>query len=200
MVNLLIYNPGKANISETSFGGHPVANNPSEFKWPICKYCQLPMQFLGKIASGNHLYQIFMCQNDPGCCEEWDPDEGGNKVIVTARSTFEIVSAPTEGLTTRGVEYSAQTVVVQSSGYEEAREKWASNNMNYREVLGQIGGVPFWLQGDETPICKLCKEPMQFLAQLEEGPDSKTEMNFGGGSAYVFKCTCNESAKFLWQC
>ena len=43
---------------------------------------------------------------------------------------------------------------------------------------------------------------MRFLAQLEEGPDWRTEMNFGGGGCgYVFDCTCRSgSAKLLWQC
>ncbi|WP_261365043.1 hypothetical protein [Anatilimnocola floriformis] len=40
---------------------------------------------------------------------------------------------------------------------------------------------------------------MNFLAQLEEGPEPA--MNFGGGGcAYVFDCGCgNHSAKLLWQ-
>ena len=73
MVNLLIFNPIQANLSETSFGGYPVKNKLEEFNWPVCSCYMLPMQFLGKIASKSYLYQIFMCQNDPGCCEEWDP-------------------------------------------------------------------------------------------------------------------------------
>jgi hypothetical protein len=73
MTDLLIYSPlktKKANFFETNFGGLPVAKNAQEFDWPNCTHCQLPMQFLGKIASENRLYQIFMCQNDPGVCEE----------------------------------------------------------------------------------------------------------------------------------
>ena len=43
---------------------------------------------------------------------------------------------------------------------------------------------------------------MQMVAQLEEGPENRTGMNFGGrGSAYVFRCGCaHGSAKMLWQC
>jgi hypothetical protein len=201
MVNLLIHNPIKASLSETSFGGHPVKNNLDEFNWPICACCSLPMQFLGKIASENYLYQIFMCQNDPGVCEEWGPDDGGNKVIVTAISALEEVAAPSEGLTTRETEYSALAIEVQGNEYDESREQWVNeNNLSYREVLGQINGAPAWLQGEEIPNCDICNKPMQFLAQLEEGPDYETAMNFGGGSAYIFKCTCSKSAKFLWQC
>jgi hypothetical protein len=201
MINLLVHNPAKSDLAQTSFGGLPVKNESEEFNWPHCSSCKLPMQFLGKIAQGNYLYQIFMCQNDPGCCEEWGPDEGGNKVIVTSPSSLEKTVAPSKGLTTREAEYSALIVPVECYDYEHAREKWANdNNKNYRDVLGQINGVPAWLQGEEVPICNSCNSPMQFIAQLEQGPNSDTEMNFGGGSAYVFNCTCSASAKFLWQC
>jgi hypothetical protein len=68
-------------------------------------------------------------------------------------------------------------------------------------VLGMVKGEPFWLQGDETPICNTCSQPMKLLAQLEVGPEYETEMNFGGGGcAYLFDCKECESAKFLWQC
>jgi hypothetical protein len=41
---------------------------------------------------------------------------------------------------------------------------------------------------------------MRFVAQLEQGPDSASEMNFGGGCAYVFDCGCGaHAAKMLWQ-
>ena len=204
MVDLLIYSPIKAqtaSFSETRFGGLPVAEKPQEFEWPCCAYCKLPMQFLGKIASGNRLYQIFMCQNDPGVCEEWSPDDGGNKVVVTPLTTLASVSSPAEGETTRAEEYAAHLVTVDANDYEAARKKFTEdNNMSYRQILGQMGGSPFWLQGDDTPTCDLCQKPMHFLAQLEEGPDNKTAMNFGGGSAYVYKCDCGDCAKFLWQC
>ncbi len=43
---------------------------------------------------------------------------------------------------------------------------------------------------------------MRLAAQLEQGPDADTEMNFGGGgTAFVFSCpTHPEQARFLWQC
>ena len=101
------------------------------------------------------------------------PEDGGNKVIVIPISTLEIVPAPSDGLTTRGAEYSAHSVLIQCDEYGEAREKWINeNNVNYRQVLGQVNGAPTWLQGDETPNCSQCDAPMEFLAQLEEGPDS----------------------------
>jgi hypothetical protein len=70
-----------------------------------------------------------------------------------------------------------------------------------RDVLGQLGGVPWWIQSDGKPDCLVCAEPMRFVAQLEEGRDHRTAANFGGGGCgYAFTCEpCGEAA-FLWQC
>ncbi|MEK8032912.1 hypothetical protein AACH06_18990 [Ideonella sp. DXS29W] len=69
-------------------------------------------------------------------------------------------------------------------------------------MLGQWRGEPAWLQAEEVPDGDECQQPMALAAQLEQGRDSTTEMNFGGGgSAYVFRCTCASGrAKMLWQC
>ncbi|MFJ3792841.1 hypothetical protein [Kitasatospora sp. NPDC090091] len=68
-------------------------------------------------------------------------------------------------------------------------------------MLGRLGGEPDWLQYDETPSCSSCARPMAFVAQLQEGPDPVTAMNFGGGgTAYAFACEPCAGAAFLWQC
>ena len=44
---------------------------------------------------------------------------------------------------------------------------------------------------------------MTFVAQIEEGFDSESTANFGGGCAYLFGLGCDcelLSGKFLWQC
>ncbi|MEM4987355.1 DUF4272 domain-containing protein [Collimonas sp. H4R21] len=55
---------------------------------------------------------------------------------------------------------------------------------------------------ERIPVCDSCNNPMSFVAQLEQGPDWTTAMNFGGGGcAYVYRCTCRtHQAKMLWQC
>ena len=78
-------------------------------------------------------------------------------------------------------------------GSDNARENWKGNK---RDVLGQLYGEPSWIQGDETPECDCCNKPMRFVAQLEEGPDHRTAMNFGGGGvAYLFDCKQGKTAK-----
>ncbi|MCA6058588.1 hypothetical protein HUF18_02275 [Thalassolituus sp. ST750PaO-4] len=202
MIKLLINSSGRAEMSETSFGGKPVKNIGEDFHWPKCSCCKLPMQFLAKLRIDEELHQIFMCQNDPGMCDDWDANGGGNTVVVIKPFELEFVQELSEGETLRETEHSAKVVSVDGNDYEAARSEWAEKNgISPREVLDQISGEPSWIQGDETPNCTVCNKPMEFVAQLEQGPDWKTEMNFGGGGvAYSFRCTCNGSAKFLWQC
>ena len=201
MIKLLIYKQVYETLTDSSFGGLPVRGDNENFGWPTCRNCDGPMQFLGKIVVDNKIEQIFMCQNDPGVCEDWDANDGGNKVLVTTSKELVFVQSPAEGVTTRETNYGVEIVNFKSKDYNEARLAWAeNNNKSPREVLGQLFGAPSWIQGDETPVCDSCKKPMRFVVQLEQGPDWKTEMNFGGGCAYLFDCTCDLSAKFLWQC
>ncbi|MEM7343152.1 MAG: hypothetical protein AAF485_02835 [Chloroflexota bacterium] len=201
MINLLVNSTATVEIDKTSFGGRPVKNKDQPFQWPICSLCELPMQFLGKVLGNDELHQIFMCQNDPGMCDDWDANGGANAVIITKPIELEFVPVPAEGVTLRETEYSAAVVEFEASTYEEARNEWVKNNsVSRREVLGQILGQPSWIQGEDIPVCNHCHKPMQFMVQLEQGPDWKTEMNFGGGgAAYLFSCACRNSAKFLWQ-
>jgi len=201
MITLLIKSD-EFDLRETSFGGLPVKSGDQNFDWPVCKSCQLPMQYLGRIATDIGLEQIFMCQNNPGCCNEWDSESGANTVLITDSSCLNCASAPTNGEVVRNCEHGAKIVEIDAEDYDEARLKWKEESgLGMRQVLGQVYGEPQWLQNDETPTCAGCGNKMRFVAQLEQGPNWETEMNFGGGGcAYLFDCRCNGSAKFLWQC
>lgn len=191
-------------MQETNFGGAPVKGVGETFEWPTCQSCEGNMQYLGKVKADLGLEQIFMCQNDPGLCEEYAADYGGNRVVITRATELEAVAIPEEGIVVRGIEHGCEVAEYDSNDYDEAREKWAEEKqVAGRAVLGQLFGSPEWIQGDETPECDQCKKPMRFVAQLEEGygADVKADMNFGGGGcAYLFDCSCNLTAKFLWQC
>ncbi|GAA5138512.1 hypothetical protein GCM10023339_79590 [Alloalcanivorax gelatiniphagus] len=67
------------------------------------------------------------------------------------------------------------------------RAAWFSETWAFRQLFGE----PLWLQAEEVPDCDRCGRAMEFLAQLaqlEQGPDWRTEMNFGGGGvAYLFQ-------------
>jgi hypothetical protein len=161
------------------------------------------MQFLGQVQDGasSHI-ALFMCQNDPGLCDEWDPDLGGNHALQVGDVPLVVIDAPAEGNVSRPESYGMRPVICNEGDYAAARDAWRTSGGDVRAILGILGGVPEWIQADETPTCSDCAAQMDFVAQLEEGPDHSSAMNFGGGgSAYVFRCSCERKpAKFLWQC
>jgi hypothetical protein len=80
--------------------------------------------------------------------------------------------------------------------YDLARELWWKHNPDkVNDLIGQLGGEPSWMQGDETPDCPSCSRPMPLAAQLYE-----RGANFGTGEAYAFHCPACGTAAFLWQC
>lgn len=202
-IPLLVWvrNDSPRATTETIFGGLPSV--PSGFCWPKCAACEGKMQFLGQLRVGPRLMLLFMCQNDPGCCNEWDPDDGGNAVISVAPDALSLALAPVDGATTRNTRYGAKVVHFKAEDYNAARSGWAeASGCSPRMVLGHLDERPYWIQADQRPVCNSCIQPMKFVAQLETGPDYQSEMNFGGGGcAYLFNCDCaDSSAKFLWQC
>lgn len=209
--------PGEPDALVTRTGGNPLA--PAGAAWPGCATCGGPMRFLAQVvlddrgrpvtagdAPAGLLMAVFMCQNDPGSCEEWSPTGGGNRAFLFPAGALRPMPVPKpredEDDFVLGAVNSVALVVMESAGYRGARQEWADlGGNNPRNVLGQLGGAPDWLQGDETPPCPACARPMDLVAQLEEGPDPATAMNFGGGgSAFAFACAPCARAAFLWQC
>ncbi|MFP3891826.1 hypothetical protein [uncultured Ralstonia sp.] len=209
MVTLLLNTSAPdEHVVQTRFGGRPLVPADGQFVWPCCATCKQPMQFQGQIgvgATAEHpagLLLMFMCQNDPGCCDEWAPDGGGNCALFVAGTRLVLAEPPAEGLTLRETTYGARTEVQDAEDYEAARRQWCERTGSPgRQVLGQLYGMPLWLQADETPACPACGAPMRLAVQLEEGPDAHTAMNFGSGCAYLFQCGQHPGqVKFLWQC
>lgn len=196
----------------TRTGGVPLV--PVGVTWPRCAACSGPMQFLAQLlvsapddqgaeaaAVVEGVLSVFMCQNDPGLCDEWDPVEGGNRALLFPRTGLMPAPVPTEGETLLSETSGIDRTEVDAVPYDEARDNWSqSHGRPLRDVLGQLGGVPSWLQQDETPACPSCARPMGFMAQFEEGRDHRTAMNFGGGGCgYAFACTPCKEGSFLWQ-
>ncbi len=204
-IRLLLDAPAPApDALEHRFGGAPLVPADGGVEWPTCETCQGAMQFLGQLRlEGDRLLLLFMCQNDPGMCDEWDAEAGGNAaLIVSTEGTLEPLPPPAEGEHTLGATWGAReaTVTVDAAEIEEFMTAYdvARDRQEGRAVLGALGGDPAWVQGDETPSCEHCASPMTLAAQLEEGPNMETCMNFGGGVAFAFTCGCGR-AKLLWQ-
>jgi uncharacterized protein YwqG len=205
MPYLLIADPDAS--PDATVGGRPLADATT--RWPCCSSCMGPMQFLAQFpldsleeANGHHdqTLLLFQCQNDPGMCDEWDPNAGGNAALLV-QSSFRVPLQVPKGETLLSGEsrlrrVSYQAVHAQNTDdddYCEAVDAPAS------KVVGKLGGAPLWIQSDETPNCE-CGSPMAFVAQLECSGGGG--INFGDcGAGYAFVCApCRDRAKFLWQC
>lgn len=196
-INLLIKNDITDVLKETTFGGCPVKAKNSDFEWPVCQGCGEKLQYQGKIKTDLGFELIFMCNNGEEACSIWDPDDGANNVVIVVADDVEPVDTPEDRTRLRETEYGCKIIEVDDENYDEAWDHWEGRP---RDVLGQLGGTPMWIQGDSTPRCDCCHKEMRFVAQLEEGPDYDTAMNFGGGTAFLFDCPEKKTAKFLWQC
>jgi hypothetical protein len=186
-VNLLIKADTIDYIDKTSFGGFPVKDRDMIFEWPKCD-CGAELQYQGKIKTDLGFEMIFM-QN----CDDW----GSNKVVIVDSENLEFVHPEEKQMALRKTQYGAKIVTLDADNYNMARECYP---IRRRDILGQISGSPAWLQDEETPKCDCCGENMRFVAQLEEGPDYETAMNFGGGCGYLFDCVVGKTAKFITQC
>lgn len=196
MVRLLTYaGPAAPDAPGPRTGGVPLA--PAGFAWPVCATCGGNMQFVASTpVDAEHGVLVFLCQNDPGLCDEWDPRSGGNAAVLVS-GDLRPADVPATGVTTLDEVSAIALVDHPGDDYETARATWGEGRR--RDVLGQLGGRPSWLQGDETPECPGCASPMAFVAQFEEGHDARTAANFGGGSGYAFGCVPCGGAAFLFQ-
>ncbi|MBW4718183.1 DUF1963 domain-containing protein [Saccharothrix obliqua] len=221
MTRVLIYDGSAAeDAAVTRTGGLPLL--PDDIAWPRCTYCDGNMQFHARIeqdgafldADGEptgdrRVVQVFMCDNDPGGCSTWEAYSGASAVVVLPPGPAPVRRAPDGGVTTLPEVSAVRVVEIDaepdpgdefSDPYEEARAVWMGDpEQRGRDVLGQLGGIPSWLQTDQMPACAECAEPMRMVAQLEEGHDLRTAANYGGGSAYVFVCPRHDLGAFLWQ-
>jgi hypothetical protein len=160
----------------------------------------LPLtQDLEAAPHGSSALLLFQCQQQPGMCEEWAPDSGGNAALITDIKNAEPIappSGPTFLPTRNALNFLPYEEPVDADEASEQYEDIRSAPQSL--VAGKAGGQPAWIQYDETPTCR-CGAVMSFVAQLDERAASG--LNFGGGSAYAFICKhCRLSAKLLWQC
>jgi len=162
------------------------------------------MQFQCRVPHPTEAFKqilVFQCANAPGTCGEWEVDSGANQaIIVDVAGPISSAQPSNDGVATLGGQWSGHVEQVDTD-YEQARRVVQSRGQG-GHVLGFLGGQPEWLQDDQTPDCPSCGQSMVLAAQLEEGPDYRIGMNFGGGGCgYVFACACPaRSAAFLWQC
>lgn len=93
------------------------------------------MLYMGKIKTDIGLELIYMCQNDPGMCDDWDANAGGNQVIIIENLTdLEQFSPEQTENTLRNTEYSAvlkevnkEIIVMLAKIWKVLKEKYLGN-------------------------------------------------------------------------
>jgi hypothetical protein len=205
-------------------GGSPVFL--SETQWPICSHCGMELDFLAQVplqeplsvSARYHMAYVFMCRgkfDERGwlVCKTWQPYSGANAVILQTNSN-EIVVPDTIS------EYPDYSVTLEHFREPLVDTALYPHDEQLAEMIQEatkLGGVPVWLQDNETPICPDCDSRMRFVAQfsaeldgsLPADPQARDDerykfFHFGGddGIGYLFlcenECTPNGAA-FLWQ-
>lgn len=202
-------------------GGNPVF--VSHIEQPICQHCGQKMDFIGQIRLDAPLplsdrYQIayiFMCPgqyDERGWleCPTFTPLSGANVVLLQVDSGLALVPETAARCPDYLMTFTpAQEPDVDISDFD-------LNEDLYMQVAetSKIGGVPAWIQNNETPSCPHCGKSMRFVAQIDAALDGPLPvdttqweryhfLDFGDvGIGYVFICPddCSPTGAFLWQC
>lgn len=137
---------------------------------------------------------LFQCQDDPGMCDEWEADSGGNAAIRVRTEGRVPMKVPRGETQLPGV---SLLRFVPIDGTDQ--EAYVAAVDGDRATLGRLGGAPLWLQTDQTPTCS-CGQKMLLAAMLENRGGGG--INFGdAGTGYAFYCLhCPTEARFLYQC
>jgi hypothetical protein len=208
----------------SKIGGTPVFFNKIEL--PKCAFCGREMDFIGqfslsvplKLSTEYDIAYVFMCPgefDEEGSlkCETWDHQSGANTVIFQHERDIFFSENHQQNIPDYILDFErTNEPLIDFSDYD------INEDVRDRVVMTtKIGGVPAWLQDNETPCCLTCGKQMKFIAQisseldgpLDEEPSKWAEqdkkfLNFGGdGMGYIFICedgTDHTQGAFLWQC
>ena len=204
-------------------GGVPVLLQ--ELEWPTCKECGQRMDFLAQLPlttpipflNQDAMAYVFMCssaseQGEVLGCATWEPFGGANAVAIQYGTGKTII--PTTAKTPQP-EFGVTLSPVKEPQIDTA-DFWVNDELTAEvSEASKMGGVPAWIQSNETPRCPVCNKMMQFVAQLDAELEGSLPadparwgdyhfLNFGdAGIGYLFVCQeegTAHSAAFFWQC
>jgi hypothetical protein len=159
---------GDDSDAGTRIGGQPSWQGAP--CWPSKDDELLP--FLGQIRFEQTLLLIFMSE-DPSD-DPWSAEDGANAVLVEPDGDYP-----------SWVERTSSAV----------GPSWLPDAMWVPKAPLEFGGVPEWMQQDETPDAA-----PDFVCMLRGFPDLEDILAFGAdGDAYLFVSRDRRTARILWQ-
>lgn len=189
-----------------AYGGHPRGiRAPS---WPRCALCGQPMCHMAQIDAGPWIdlrgwarVSLFICHATGGRCEDWDPWQGSNKVLLQRVQDDNLYDGPPTVRVYRRVKLTVEPPLEERALMDrvQAREVGLDDALQQLKH-DKIGGGAVWLHGDDTPRSPSGKGPMRLLMQLTT--DIVAFDITRGGMAYVFLDPHDDSdnaGRLLWQ-
>lgn len=209
MKQLIEFERAEQPIAEpvSKFGGAPVWVAAPQ--WPLSRETGQPMRFIAQIALDPALFggepgrvaYLFMT-DDEDADSTWEPGGGENALVIQPSyadlhvatfllrqgpSLFEMVPTSQGGLL---VESPCEFAMRLSPLLDDEVRDVADHSFD-----NQIGGIPTWLQSDETP-----HTGWRLLLQLDSA-SVPFSINFGdAGVGYAFLSPNGTWGLFLWQC
>ncbi|MCP2262104.1 protein of unknown function (DUF1963) [Streptoalloteichus tenebrarius] len=185
--NALRFVPAGRPVREpvTKFGGQPVwLDEPS---WPLSARLGRPMRFLGQVrlpGEPARLAYLFLTDDiEEHVDGTWEPEAGENACFCSPGRVPDFL---TVAALQRGPTFGEDHLVELVAPPEDA---------DADSLHSRIGGVPGWLQDEETPA-----GAWRFLTQLDS-VELPFDVNFGdAGVAYAFVDDTTGEGRFLWQC
>ncbi len=204
----------------TKLGGRPVF--VAEAVTPHCRHCGQAMDFLGQfrldaplpLSWRFQMAYVFMC---PGqldergwlVCPTWESFSGANRVLLQMDRGPALVPETDA----RYPDYRVALAATPEPDVDISDFDLGEDLKMQVAWETKIGGVPAWVQNNETPHCPHCGKPMRFVAQIDAEPDGPLPaepalwpnvklFDFGDvGIGYVFVCSddCSSEGAFLWQ-
>src|SRR5205823_4067224 len=97
-------------------------------------------------------------------CATWEPDAGANAVILQAASEARLDGDGPAHL----ADYAVTLTLDEEPLIDPAVEDLDDDLKEQIDLGTKLGGMPHWIQFNETPVCPACGGPTRFVAQLDE--------------------------------
>lgn len=205
----------------SKLGGNPVF--AAQLETLYCQSCGQLMDFIGQFRLDSplqlsHRFQIayvFMCPSQSDghgwlTCETWKAFSGANALLLQQDDGLALLP----DTPARYPDYELTLQRAPEPDLDVSSFDLTVDEKDQISMATKLGGVPAWIQNNDTPCCPCCGETMRFVAQIDAVPDGyfpeqSTQwhqyhvFDFGDvGQGYVFICPndCSSDGAFLWQC